>query len=275
MNTHLLSVIDLDTRNEEMEALGLEGYNDIITYISDRYEAVRNMISLSGDAFTEMPKAIKSNLFGKDLKKAKVSDVGWINVYMPMGFKGHIKPYAVHIKDTLEKLADLETRLYEPLYKYVTGQIAEVVEVDAIWIDKNLKTVDTDKIKKAYKEFFNPKAKGNNTVSSNRFDKLYLSVGDFIKTGDVLNDIEKVIKSIDLSKLIELDEKLADALDKYRRLIVNGELEVTHNKVNVKRLVTTVDAIAEESALLSSYYYQFIALHTAYKDSLDKIKSNL
>lgn len=277
MTNMLLDEVSLElSARREMADLGIEGFSSLTEFLS----------WFSSTQLTKLTDSIKDFSFktllginGRDVEslasKSEFKSVGEITIYQPVGFKDNYLPYSEFMVTLLLELRDIEKRLVQPLTTYLSKTLANNDYTDVVWIDKNIKLLDSDKLIKQLKGFFTNDINRNADTDVVKFKDVFHSFSEISKTQKAINEAEKIAKSIDLSSLIKAENKLSDVITLWIKEATVNDRVITNNKPNIKLLAEVIESIATETELLSVALYQFTVLQVAYNDSLKKLKDNL
>lgn len=270
-NTQLEQITETLQNERLAEELGLEGYPTVSAFLSDFTTRLKKLSPIAKvkrvPEKTACPSKTASKLDSTDFEK--LADLA---LYCPMGFKDHMRPYGEFLLKAITELRDVETRLYEPLTRWLMQLSSNKDYADVVWTDQKLTLRNSDALIAEFKSFFDPKIKRSDNLTVAKFSDLYGGGGDFKNTGVVVSSVQQAGLGIDVKAIDAAEDKLHKVLDTYIRQIQEDSNYVTANKGNIRRLSETVNAIVAETELLAVLMFNYDVYVTAYLDSAKKIE---
>lgn len=277
MSNPYINEMAMDIANRaKANDIGLEGFSTLTGYLFNFNNALKSNITEKLSAISLLQFRVRnSKKLEKLLAKETFKGLADVLVYQPVGFKDNMLAFSSYLVDLLQRLSDVDKRLIMPLNDYLAKCISIQEYADLIWIDKNIKLLDIDSEIEIMRSFFDPKVQRSDVVDTVAFKEVYGSIKDIVRTADYVEDGEKVVKSIDLNKILKAEETLVATVDKFIEIAKEHPQVITNNKNNIKLLNNVVTGIAKELELLSVAMFKFKALSVAHSDTVEKLESNL
>lgn len=264
-------------QNQLEEELGLEGFSDILDYLSSMTDRMGKFLDkLLNKEFTGIEVyPVESSYLDKVFKKTGLSftDVKKLNLYQPDNLNALMLDYSKELADQLEAYADVRARLYEPLNQWLARAASMDGFEEKIWHDRDLKLMDLAKSKKILQGFFVSKKRTTTHGDIALGSELYVSRTQFDKTCDELKRIAVAGKAFSLTDLKASEKKTVEYINALMQRQAEGDLDIS--RANRKQLANVLQAMAEETEYLVSLCYLGITTIVAWNDNEALIENRL
>lgn len=190
-----------------------------------------------------------------DLEKI-IKFYGWSNMkpkrcFAPSKMRGSIPEHLEVLEEQIEMIVDIEKRLLDPTILFLKECIANKEALEGVWADKDLKMLDTDKMKSDL----------GKTFEADKIDKdrpLYMSVGEAYSNSRQMTDTSKKLKDmlenaqrLDIGYVVEKEKELAELIDE----LVEEARDVNVNRQIVSKLANAVSSAVVEMEMMSALFY--------------------
>lgn len=276
LNAQINQVKQSFEADKESRELGLEGFGSFTDYLGSfvkswsglQHKLVPDMV------VKKVPNTLSSSLI-KKISRTDMKGLSKITVYKPIGFDNQMTPYAKYVASVMTSLVDIEKRLYLPLINYLSVNMSDITHPDAPWLDKSIKFINSKVVIKTLGGFINKKANRGEGSTMAPFGELYISPKDFIVTGEYIRELKDLATGFNLKSLQDNEAKLYELMQLYIKTAKENPEMIPTNRQTIRKLADTLKAIAIETELLATVFYINTSLTQLYKDSADKLDSNL
>lgn len=254
--------------------IGQEGFRETFEGFMDTAKDLINSAVkrvFNTDTVMDIPNPVSTKDLEHDMKDIGFSIIKDINVYGPAKMTGyhseHVELLAKHFKE----YADMENRILKPLIKFMAKIGNNPDELTNVWVDRDLKLVDVEKMKKDLAKTFNPGEikEGDSTI--HKFEDMYSSKKDLYKTGEKLQSMRNNAEIINLDNLMGLEERLVGLIDD---VVIAAKNVVINRKTLRKLSEATIAASVELEYLAVMFYYANINV-IAYNDTIEKLVEDI
>lgn len=275
MNSRIKEIaIELEAQRALAE-VGLEGFSSFTEFLTKFTDFFRkNEGAVIEHKFGFISRSNAASVMGL-VGKTPYEALSKIEVYQPVGFKDNIYPYIVFLNDLLNKLSNIEKRLYIPLSKYFQKAVSLKNFSDALWIDSSLSFIDYKNSVDTLGTFFDPTINRNNQTHLVPFGDVYFAGKELPLAYQKLLDAEKIVAKIDLRTLKRAEERLYEDVNLFISAAKEDPEIISANKQTITKVVNTVNAIVGETELLSLTIYNYNTVYTAISETILKLKDNL
>ena len=209
----------------------------------------------------------------KKFEDSKYSVLDKYVIRTPEGVVGPMIPYLSSLEEAVDALATIDKRLLSPLKLYLGKALTNSGDIDKVWLDDNLVTIDVDKFAKQIGKYYDDKV--GDDLSFVRLHEAYPKPSDFKTATEIM---DKLIKHSTELMGQEIPKKCDHINGLVNKLVEHnnksGYMQNTPNQAIIK-LSQFLYQTALEVEFLSVVLFQIRIASVAQAETVNKVIKDL
>lgn len=191
-----------------------------------------------------------------------------LRCFTPSKMNGNMVNHLDVLNRQIEMLSDIEKRLIDPALKFCAEIISDNEALKAVWVDKDIAQLDTDRMKGDLTATFDPSKLSTDTPYESTYGDTYSNMRDIFAASRMLNTLVDNNKRFDLKRLSDKDKKLAEYVDEVADIC----RKVESKKETIAKLANVISSISVELEYISVAFYYLNANVHAFNESIEYTK---
>lgn len=256
----------------EIEELGLEGFSDIIGWLSARLKDIRSLVGgtlaralntyVDGDLVA--PKS--PNVFMQKIAQAKWADVAKLQAFRPEHLNEYLIDYAGECNTQLTFLSAAILERQQETIKWLAKVLSDFDHAQRPWRAKPTKV---DDLHKATKKMFKVKKVTERGAAKTKMGEVFATAKAVEQTHEIMLELSRTLQTLDLKKVKENEDTIALYIDKLVEDLSNEDLMLDMPKPAIKQLMAQIDALTKEVEYFSVLVFSSNVTIDAFNKSVD------